>query len=86
MREYRSAARAEWLAEVAAALDQARLLMRQVESTTAQSDEWLELILRIEAARLDIRALQLRGRRIPVEFDPKWTRLAGPEENRTATD
>lgn len=86
MGEYRSAARAEWLADVAAALDQARRLVKQVESTTAQTDEWLELIMRIEAARLDIRALQLRGRRMPAEFDPEWSHFAGPEEYRTGTD
>jgi hypothetical protein len=86
MKDYHGAARAEWLAELAAALDQARGLVNRVDSSAMESDEWVDLMLRIEAARLDIRALQLRGRRMRAEFEPEWSQLAGSEENRTGTD
>jgi len=82
MHEYKGAARAEWLAELHAALGQARLLVEMIGIHDGDA-ELLELILRIDAARREIRALQLRGRRIPVKFDPLWSHPSGSEENRT---
>jgi hypothetical protein len=76
------AARARWLAELNAALEEALRLVKLAETTNKQSGV-LDLISRIEAARREIRALQIGGRRRIVKFDPLWNHSAGWEENRT---
>ena len=87
MRELSAVARAQWLAELVSALDAAK---RAVECLPVPDDweterfERVELLARIEAARADARALQLRrsphggGQSAPkwIEFIRRW-----PEEN-----
>lgn len=82
MRELSAAARAQWLAELVSALDAAK---QTVESLPV-SDDWgperferVELLARIEAARADARAMQLR--RWPQsgpQSEPEWTGFAAP--------
>ena len=76
MRELSAAARAQWLAELVSALDAAK---QAVESLPVPDDwgpeqfERVELLARIEAARADARAIQLR--RSPQgggQSAPKW--------------
>ena len=59
-------ARAQWLAELSEALDQAHHLMWKLAA--------MELYLRIEAARLEVQAFRL-GRRYQMtdDIDPKWS-------------
>ena len=67
-----AARRAQWLADLAEALDEARRLMKQLGATEGQL-EAVELYARIEAIRLEIEAIRL-GRRYASrdELDPKW--------------
>lgn len=83
MTEQVAAARARWLSEVRSALDQAQRLVQVAHQAEAGGPEMPELIERIEAARRAIRALQLRGQRMPVEFDPEWTRSSGSGANKS---
>lgn len=78
------AARARWLAELNAALEEAFRLVKLAEAMHEQS-EILDLVLRIETVRQEIRSLQTRGRRMSVKFDPFWSRSSGSEEDRTGT-
>lgn len=73
-REDAAAARARWLAEVAAALDQARSLLIELGASSGTTPERIELYVRIETARLEVQALRL-GRMIRAadEPDPKRT-------------
>jgi hypothetical protein len=68
--------RARWLAQLAAALDDARRVVKQLGGDDGRI-EAVELYARIEAARMEIRAMQLRrslaGRQL---FDPQWTESA----------
>jgi hypothetical protein len=74
--EESAAARARWLAELADALDDAQKLMWNLGEGAFQSPETMELYVRIETARLEIRSLRL-SRRAPDQplSDPKWIEL-----------
>jgi hypothetical protein len=68
------AARAQWLAELSQALDEAHDLMWKLGLGDGRGPAAMELYLRIEAARLEVRALRL-GRRphLTEEIDPEST-------------
>jgi hypothetical protein len=72
MRQFAAATRARWMAELYSALEEAGRLVEEVMAHR-DADDLLDLVLRIEAARLEIRDLQLRGRAIPVNFSPDWS-------------
>lgn len=73
MRRIPSAAeRARWLAEVAQALDEARLLVDRLGARQCDSRARAELIQRIEAARQRTRSLRLgSARRLAEPFHPE---------------
>ena len=73
MRRIPSAAeRARWLAEVAQALDEAKLLVDRLGARQCDSRERAELIQQIEAARQRTRSLRLGSARRPAEpFHPE---------------
>jgi hypothetical protein len=68
------AARAQWLAELSDALNQAHNLMWKLGIGDGGGPAAMELYLRVEAARLEVQALRLR-RPHPMteETDPQWT-------------
>jgi hypothetical protein len=69
-----AAARARWLAEVAAALDEAMILVERLGGHVHDRNARIELLDRIEAARQRTRLLRLRHRpSIAVEPPPKWS-------------
>ena len=76
MRELSAAARAQWLADLVSALDAAKLAVECLpvpDQWGAERSERMELLARIEAARADARAMQLR--RSPhggPQSKPKW--------------
>ena len=64
--------RAQWLAELAAALEEARLMLARLDAGVLSRAEAFELAMRIEAARLEVQSLRLsRSLRSRVEFDPQ---------------
>lgn len=67
-------ARAKWLAELSEALHEAHNLMWRLGIGDSGGPAAMELYLRIEAARLEVRALRL-GRRYQMidDSDPKWS-------------
>ena len=69
-----AAARARWLAEVAAALDEALILVERIGGHVRDRAERSELLELIEAARRKTRAMRLRSRPpIGTEPPPKWS-------------
>ena len=69
-----AAARAQWLAELSQALDEAHKLMWKLGIGDGGGPAAMELYLRIEAARLEVRALRLgRRNRLTEDTDPEWT-------------
>ena len=68
------AARAQWLAELSQALDEAHDLMWKLGIGDGGGPAAMELYLRVEAARLEVRALRL-GRRYQTmdDINPKWS-------------
>jgi hypothetical protein len=68
------AARAQWLAELSDALEEAHDLMWKLGIGDGGGPAAMELYLRLEAARLEVQALRL-GRRhhLAEEIDPKST-------------
>ena len=65
-------ARAQWLAELADALDAAQAMVARLRGLSVPTA--MELHVRIEAARLEVRALRLRARRLPGgKIDPERT-------------
>lgn len=65
-----AANRARWLAELSESLAQAHTLLLRLDATT---DGAMELHLRIEGARLTVKALQLRSMgHFSEPADPKW--------------
>ena len=83
--ESSGAARAQWLAELSDALEQAHNLMWKLGIGDGGGPAAMELYLRVEAARLEVQALRLGRRYRPVdEIDPQWTE-ASPWK-RSGTD
>ena len=75
--------RAQWLAELAEALEQAQRLAWQLGADDGGNAEAMELYGRLEAARLEVQSLRMGQfsvfRRNP---GPKWTELLRwPEEH-----
>ena len=70
--ESSGAARAQWLAELSEALEQAHKLMWKLGIGDGGGPAAMELYLRVEAARLEVRALRL-GRRYQMidDIDPE---------------
>ncbi|MFL6752191.1 MAG: hypothetical protein ACJ8FL_03055 [Sphingomicrobium sp.] len=68
--------RARWLAELAAALEQAQQLAWSLGLDEDSSPEAMELYGRLEAARAEVQALRLgRFRVAPDNSAPDWTEL-----------
>jgi hypothetical protein len=72
--ELSGAGRAQWLAELSEALEQAHDLMWKLGIGDGGGPAAMELYLRVEAARLEVQALRL-GRRYQMieDIDPEWT-------------
>ena|SRR5438128_7196816 len=68
------AGRAQWLAELSEALNEAHKLMWKLGIGDSGGPAAMELYLRVEAARLEVQALRL-GRRYQMidDVDPEWT-------------
>ena len=63
--------RAHWLAELAQALEQAQRLAWRLDAEAGP--EAMELYSRLEAARMEVRSLQLGRLKVaPDDHDPKW--------------
>ena len=72
--EYSAARRAHWLAELSAALDDARHLMKELGAEEGRI-EAVELYARIEAVRLEVQAMRLRRTYVGgADFSPEWTK------------
>jgi hypothetical protein len=70
--EYPAAERARWLAELAHALDEARLLVKQLGAAEGKIDA-VELYARIETLRLEVEMMRLRkSTKTGGNSDPKW--------------
>ena len=81
--EMTAAARAQWLAELSHALDKAQKMIAGL-GVGPGNPAAMELYVRIEAARLEVRALRLRGGRISADqIDPKWTEQLPWKRNGT---
>jgi hypothetical protein len=65
--------RARWLAELSAALDEARRLTKALGADEGRI-EAVELYARIEAVRLEIHAMRLARMSFGANFDPEWTK------------
>lgn len=72
--ESSGAGRAQWLAELSNALDEAHKLMWKLGIGDGGGPAAMELYLRVEAARLEVQALRL-GRRHHAadQSDPEWS-------------
>jgi hypothetical protein len=69
-----AAERAQWLADVADALNSAQKLIASLNLNGERRADALELYLRIEAARLEVQSLRLsRHLQARSEIAPKWT-------------
>lgn len=69
-----AAQRARWLGELADALDEARLLMKQLGAAEGRI-EAVELYARIEAVRLEVQGMRLRKRNVGRGYDgSEWTK------------
>jgi hypothetical protein len=65
--------RAVWLADLAAALDDARRLVKELGAADGRI-EAIELYARIEAVRLEVQAMRLRRScGCDQDFGPEWT-------------
>lgn len=70
----RAARRARWLAELAAALEEARQVTKELGADEGRI-EAVELYAQIEAVRLEIQAMRLaRLSHSRRAFDPEWTK------------
>ena len=68
--------RARWLAELSAALSEARRLAKELGAGEARV-EALELCARIESVRREVESLRFRQiSRADAELGPEWIRLA----------
>ena len=71
-----AAERAQWLAELAEAIDGAKRLARTLAASESADAEAREIFGRLEAVELEVEALR-RGSRNNLRrgIDPKWTSL-----------
>jgi len=71
--ETSAAERARWLAELSDALDEARRLIRTMGAAEGRIEE-VELYARIEAVRLEVQMIRLRGNGSRLsDSDPEWS-------------
>ena len=72
--ENSTAQRARWLGELADALDEARVLIKQLGAADGRI-EAVELYARIEAVRLEVQTMRLRKAGYRTEVPgPEWTK------------
>ena len=72
--EWRGTERAQWLADLAAALEEASLLLANATIGASDLAEARDLFARIEAARFEARALQRSRATVPQhELSPEWS-------------
>jgi hypothetical protein len=70
-----AAERARWLAELSDALDEARGLAKAMGAAEGRV-EAVELYARIEAVRLEVQMMRLRGNGARLtDFDPEWSQM-----------
>ena len=69
---HRAVARARWLAELAAALDQARDLLPALNYLRDNGSEAIALGARIDALRGEVELMQRLRRSDAGEFHPNW--------------
>jgi hypothetical protein len=74
--EYAAAERARWLAELASTLDQAHEVLMQLAVAPEKRVAMIDLHVRIEAARLEIRTLRLSRSLQSQGFDPNRSQLS----------
>ena len=67
--------RARWLAELAAAMDEAQALLWRIGVTEGDHADARELFGRIEATRGEIERLRGIREATHADFDPNWTKL-----------
>ena len=72
--------RAEWLAELADAIESAQRLAWQLGTRAQTSSEVRELYGRLEAARLELDSLQGLAREQVFNIEPNWLRKFGWSE------
>jgi hypothetical protein len=69
-----AASRARWLADVSRALDDARLILTSLSLVEEDYGLAMDLHVRIEAARFEVRSLRLsRSLQPSEEISPNWT-------------
>jgi len=72
-----ASARAHWIAELTAALDEADRLAILLGESHSGSDELAALLVRIQAVRAELDDLRRSGLgEVRCEIDPDWTNLA----------
>jgi hypothetical protein len=72
--EHPAANRARWLAELAEALDEASVLVRELGSSADAADT-AELYARIEAVRVQVEAMRVSRRSGGgADFGPEWSK------------
>jgi hypothetical protein len=78
-----AAQRARWLAELSAALEDARKLLRDLNPADGGDAEALDLCARLEAALAEARSLQFgRQKDRQPKLSPEWSNLV-PWDQRT---
>jgi hypothetical protein len=69
--------RAQWLAELADALEQAQQIAWTLGVSEGSSPDARDLYGRLEAVRIEVESLrQGHWSRLPADYDPKWLGLA----------
>lgn len=68
-----AATRAQWLAELSDALDDAQQLLMELELSRDQQALAVETFLRIEAARLEVQSLRLSRSLSPRAAGSEWS-------------
>ncbi len=69
--------RAEWLAQLANAIDSAQRLAWQLGTTNASSSQARELYGKLEQARVELESLRSRNGGGAPTMDPEWLRKLG---------
>lgn len=76
-----AASRARWLAELSGGLDRARELVDELKDSPDHAPEVDALRIRIAAAAIEVRALQLRAQRtLDRRIDRNWS-MFSPNDN-----
>jgi len=75
--------RARWLAELAAAMDEAQVLLWRIGVAEGDNADARDLYGRLEAARAEIECLRGVREVARARFDPNWTKLSAGVEGPT---